>query len=209
MFNTLVRRNNLKRALVITTVAVTAALLVGGCVTPNRTTNGIIVDADDNITITVNYLSRKDLDDRYSERYLPFVAPPMLLTPTEFLVFDLMIETTEAGAIIDTSEIELDFGDKTRVAMTPVQLERFWETNHAYESITGANRVRFLRLINREMITRPPSEKNGVAGGITVFSGRSFPAEGVARIYVPVTSLATGRTTRHRVMFTFEEIERR
>lgn len=194
--------------LLLAAIALTAFLLLSGCVT-RRVSDGIIVETNDEITITVEYLTPKDLDDRYIERNVPFIAPPMFLTPTEFMVFEIFIETTEPGAIINTAEIELDFGDKTRVALTPPQLQHFWERVHAYEDITGANRERFLRILNRDMINKPPSEKNGVAGGITVFSGRSFPNEGIARIYVPVTSLATGRTTRHRVLVPFREIDPR
>lgn len=199
----------MKKTRVFLVAAVVTIILFSGCMTTNRTTNGIIVESNDDITITVNYLTPKDLDDRYTERYIPFIPPPMFLTPTEFLVFDMTIETTEPGAVIDTAEIELDFDDKTRVAMTPTQLERFWTRTSSYDSITGSNRERFLRLINREMITRPPSEKNGVAGGLAVFSGREFGSEGIARIYVPVTSLATGRTTRHLVTVPFTEIDPR
>lgn len=194
--------------LLLAAVTLTALLLLNGCVT-RRVSDGIVVEANDEITITVEYLTPKDLDDRYIERYVPFIAPPMFLTPTEFMVFEIFIEAAEPGAIIDTAEIELDFGDKTRLALTPPQLERFWEGNHAYEDVQGANRERFLRIMNRDMINKAPTEKNGVAGGITVFSGRSFPNEGIARIYIPVTSLATGRTTRHRVLVPFQEIDPR
>ena len=180
---------------------------LAGCVTtPKRSSGGTVVETNDDITITARYYDRAELNERYSERYVPFVAPPMLLTPTEFLVFDMRIETANAGSVIDTSEIRLDINDNTYWAMSPPSLLRFWEGTAMYEDITGFNRTRFEQRINREMITRPPSEKNGVALGLAVFRGRRFPAEGIVRISVPVTDIATGRTRERNIAFELRQV---
>ena len=129
----------------------------------------------------------------------------MLFTPAEFLVFEMTIETANPTAIIDSSEIELSFGGEQYIAQTPRQLLRFWQGTAVYNDLSGLRLRRFEQLINRELLTRPPAEKNGVAAGIVLFRTRRFPAEGRVSISVPVTSLATGRTTRHRIAFRLTE----
>ncbi len=185
-----------------------ALIMLSGCVTaPVRSSGGAVVEVNDEVTITARYLSRNEIEARYTERVIPFVAPWMLFTPAEFMVFELNVETTEPGAIIDTSEIELSFGDRSYMASTPSELRRFWQGTAIYDDITGFSRERFNRLINRELVTRSPLEKSGVAFGLAVFRGRRFPAEGRARITLPITSLSSGRVTRHRIVVPLAEID--
>lgn len=183
-----------------------AVVMFAGCTTvPVRTSGGIVVESDDEIAITARYYSADELRDRFAQRDNPFIAPLMLFTPAEFLVFEMTIETTNPTEIIDSGEIELSFGGEQYTAQTPRQLLRFWQGTAIYNDLTGLRLRRFEQLINRELLTRPPAEKNGVAAGIVLFRTRSFPAEGRVSISVPVTSLATGRTTRHRIAFRLTE----
>ena len=198
MFSTPERQLRRRLPSIVPLLAIVA--VVSSCTTtPERTSGGIVVEANDDITITVRHYSATELRDRYTSRNNPFIAPLMLFTPVELLVFDMTIETTDPSAIIDTSEIELLFAGERYLNLTPRSLLRFWEGTGVYNDLEGQRRVRFERLINRELVTRPPVEKNGAAAGLAVFRARRFPEEGRLSIEVPVTSLSTGRTTRHRI----------
>lgn len=187
---------------------IVAFAVIAGCATvPVRTSGGIVVESDDEIAITARYYSAEELRDRFTRRDNPFVAPLMLFTPVEFLVFDMTIETADPRSIIDSGEIELSYDGEQYVAQTPRQLLRFWRGTAVYNDLSGLRLRRFEQLVNRELLTRPPAEKNGAATGLVIFRARRFPDEGRVSISVPVTSLATGRTTRHRIAFRLTEVE--
>ena len=182
--------------------------MLAGCVTtPQRSSEGIVVETTDEVTITVRYSSPAELRQRYTERNNPFIAPFMLFTPVELLVFDIQVETTDPTAIIDSSKIELLFGGKRYVTLTPRALLRFWNGTSVYDELSGTRKTRFERLIHRELIARPPSEKTGNAVGLAIFRSKRFPDGGRLSITVPTTSLTTGRTTSHRVTVRLSIVE--
>ena len=191
-----------------TTLLALTAILAGCVTTPQRSSGGVVAEANDEITITVRYSSPTELRQRYTERNNPFIAPFMLFTPVELLVFDIQIETTDPTATIDSGEIELSFGGKRYVTLTPRALLRFWNGTSVYSELSGTRKTRFERLIHRELIARPPSEKTGNAVGLAIFRSKRFPDEGRLSITVPTTSLTTGRTTRHRVALRLSLVER-
>ena len=190
-----------------TTLLALTVVLVGCVTTPQRGSEGIVAETNDEVTITVQYSSPTELRQRYTNRNNPFIAPFMLFTPVELLVFDIRIETTDPTATIDSSEIELSFGGKRYVNLTPRALLRFWNGTSVYGELSGTRKTRFERLIHRELIARPPSEKTGNAAGLAIFRSKRFPDRGRLSIEVPTTSLTTGRTTRHRVTLRLSLVE--
>ena len=173
-------------------------VVMAGCVTtPQRSSEGIVAETNEEITIIVRYHNADELRQRYT----------MFFTPVELLVFDLRIETTDPTATIDSGEIELSFGGKRYVNLTPRALLRFWNGTSVYAELSGTRKTRFERLIHRELIARPPSEKTGNAAGLAIFRSKRFPDQGRLSIEVPTTSLATGRTTRHRVTLRLSLVE--
>lgn len=200
-------RTNRSVLRVAATMAVAVVVFAGCTTVPVRTSGGIVVESDDEIAITARYYSAEELRDRFTQRDNPFIAPLMLFTPAEFLVFDMTIETADPRSIIDSAEIELSYDGEQYLAQTPRQLLRFWRGTAVYNDLSGLRLRRFEQLVNRELLTRPPAEKNGAAAGIVLFRTRRFPAEGRVSISVPVTSLTTGSTTRHRIAFRLAEVE--
>ena len=183
-------------------------VVLAGCVTtPQRSSEGIVAETNEEITIIVRYHNADELRQRYTNRNNPFIAPFMFFTPVELLVFDLQIETTDPTATIDSGEIELSFGGKRYVNLTPRAWLRFWNGTSVYAELSGTRKTRFERLIHRELIARPPSEKTGNAAGLAIFRSKRFPDQGRLSIEVPTTSLTTGRTTRHRVTLRLSLVE--
>lgn len=187
-------------------IMIALTMQLSGCITNaqvRQLTAPVVLENDD-ISATIDYLPPPVLNARYRVKLNPFIAPPMFVTPVEFLVFNVTIRNMTDDRLIDLESTELWYGDTSYRPLSPSSLTIFWETMDATEDVKGPDRVQFFRLIETELATRSGRPVEDTAAGLLVFRGR-FPKSGSARLTFSITEVSGDRPTRHSVRFFFDE----
>ena len=190
------------------TIGAILVAVVSGCTTLGDTRQQIEPAelSNEAIVISARYLPRSERWERWGREPNPFIAPRLILTPTELVVFDVFLENLRDGYAIALDQISLEFGGESSALQYPSSLRIFWSTHEVEDQLTGYDERQFFEAIDRDMVTR--GEQNGLresALGLMVFRGR-FPEEGIARIVVPTINLEDGSRERHSLRVLFREL---
>ena len=114
----------------LTIAALVPLLLFIGCATDRYAVQQKEVPpmtlSEKGITVTVNYLTKDQLYERYGERNNPFIPPASLGGFNQAIVFDILIESSiTADFILKYAELQAE--GKVEIPKNIFHLGRYWE----------------------------------------------------------------------------------
>lgn len=134
---------------------------------------------DGEFIVKAAFLDEATLIGRYGLRN-PFLPPPRLLTPIDFLVIEIVINAPADYGFVRSRDIRLKFND---VKASPVAINRLlaiWESEIDVrgDGVVGGN---YRNLVRRLVV---PRDVTGRTIGLLIFQG-NFPLEGNAILSIP------------------------
>ncbi len=160
-----------------------------GCTTTVgvRSITNTPVYRDDVVEVSARVIGVDELNEAYGIKN-PFIAPTRLLTPFEFLIFEISIAQQDGGsANIPISGAALNFNGIEGKYMSINRLTAFWEGEITQndESIVTP---RYREVIRANLL---PNSVGSSAVGLLVFRG-TFPKQGTITVTVPYPAVAGG-----------------
>ena len=175
----------------VTVLLILLALLVSACQTSSTYISGGsgLEFGTENFSMNVNYLTEPELNRRFSGKYNPFIAPQLMLTPKDFLVFEFDVIRSETAYQVLLSRARIEFGGSVDEPDTSFQFRSFWNGVSWVEDMRSVDKRRFFNLIDTYVEGDDFNTGNKTIG-FMVFRG-SFPEYGEATLTIPVRDTAT------------------
>jgi hypothetical protein len=177
-----------------TAVILSALVLFTQC-SSNRwavSSKNIAPDREDyEITMSMTYLTEDDLLTKFTNRNNPYIPPKTLVTGTDMIVFEVMVQNNTPGRliIVPYESMRLIAGERAFVPISAFRLTDFWE-----DVLKGRNAPRDynatpgkMGYVIRETLWENPAEvqPGDSYSGIIAFMG-NFSKYGWGEINIPV-----------------------